>query len=322
MWNGQVIADARSIPLASESVQCCVTSPPYWGLRSYGVGLYEIGMEPTPELYLDQIVQVFEEVRRVLKSDGTLWLNLGDTYWSQGGAGGTMSASGAVGGSKRQQARPEAIDPTRFGRWSRKNGLGIKTKDLVGIPWMVAFALRSEGWYLRSDIIWAKPNPMPESVTDRPTRSHEYLFLLTKSERYLYNNEAVAEPSVSGYKHSRKEWAERREAGEPMRHGTAGAAAVGASELGGGLPTRNIRDVWTVATRAYSEAHYATFPPELIRPCILAGSNAGDLVLDPFAGSGTVAMVAEQFGRRWLSLDLGYQNLQAKRLNNLQKQLI
>jgi DNA modification methylase len=240
-------------------VQTCVTSPPYWGLRDYGVE-GQIGFESTPEEYAATMVKVFGLVRQMLADDGTLWLNLGDSY-----AGGVV--------------------PT-----------GLKPKDLIGIPWRVAFALQADGWYLRSDIIWHKPNPMPESVRDRPTKSHEYLFLLSKSERYFYDADAIAEESVS-------EGPRLADDDEPTRHGTAGARASGVTRLGAGA-TRNRRTVWTVATQPYSGAHFATFPPELIEPCILAGSRPGDIVLDPFLGSGTTAEVAQHLGRRWIGIDL------------------
>ncbi len=238
--------------------QCCITSPPYWGLRDYGCA-GQIWLEETPQQYVGRMVEVFEGVRRVLRDDGTLWLNLGDSYAGAGLGGGTESqglnkSSKRHAGSSRRGARP-----------LRGN---IKTKDMVGIPWAVAFALRDAGWYLRSDIIWHKPNPMPESVRDRPTKAHEYLFLLSKSKRYYYDLGAVREP------------------------------------VGGMVETRNRRSVWTVPTRPYSGAHFACYPPDLIRPCVIAGCPPGGMVLDPFFGSGTTGMVAESLGRCWFGIEL------------------
>jgi DNA modification methylase len=256
-------ASANALPLADASVQCVVTSPPYWGLRQYaGEQLttwadgteHALGLEPTPELYVQHMVEVFREVRRVLRADGTLWLNLGDSYAaSQKGTGGGWAADPNNYAHKAQA----------YG--SRKFDLGdLKPKDLVGIPWMVAFALRADGWYLRSDIIWHKPNPMPESVTDRPTKSHEYLFLLTKSERYFYDADAIKEAG----------------AGRERFGNTGGKQGVNADRNDGGrrdmeiIESRNKRSVWTIATRPYPGAHFATFPEALVEPCILAGSAA------------------------------------------------
>lgn len=236
----------------SESVQTCVTSPPYFGLRDYGVD-GQIGLEQTPEAFVDELVDVFREVRRVLKDDGTLWLNLGDSY-----AGNCSQASnnGRAGfGNPRERLVNRKSD-------------GLKNKDLIGIPWRVAFALQADGWYLRQDIIWHKPNPMPESVKDRCTKAHEYIFLLSKSQRYFFDAEAIAEPSFNGE------------------------------------GVKNKRSVWTVNVKGYKEAHFATFPEELISPCILAGSREDDLVLDPFNGSGTTGVVSLKHGRRYLGVEL------------------
>jgi DNA modification methylase len=300
----------RAMPDAS--VQTCITSPPYWGLRDYGTGTWEggdqdcphrggspdggvrpngaprateayaqarsspvrdvcrcgalridqqIGLERTPEEYVARLVDLFREVRRVLREDGTLWLNLGDSY-----------ATGM---------------PIP----------GLKPKDLVGIPWRVAFALQADGWWLRSDIVWAKPNPMPESVTDRPTKAHEYVFLLTKGESYFYDAEAVEEPSTD------------RECGNLDTNEFArvdpekGRTRANPHKIKA-RPTRNRRTVWTIATQPFAEAHFATFPEALVEPCVLAGSKPGDLVLDPFAGSGTTGVVALRHGRRFLGLEL------------------
>ena len=278
--------DARALPFADASAQCCVTSPPYYGLRDYGVD-GQIGLEQTPAEYVAQSVAAMREVWRVLRDDGVLWLNLGDSYANDGKWGGTTGGKHAKG-----------LHGQPVGRI--KHQTGAKPKDLIGIPWRVAFALQDAGWYLRSDIIWAKPNPMPESVTDRPTRAHEYVFLLAKRERYFYDAEAVAEakapstvsdPRMNGNGH-------RRERGYP------GARSNGGTNLGGPDGCRNARSVWSIATAPYSGAHFATMPPELARRCILAGSRPGDVVLDPFAGSGTTGKVALENGRHFVGVEL------------------
>ena len=256
-------ADARHIPLADKTVQCVVTSPPYWGLRDYKLGEGGVGLEPTPDLYVQHIVEIFRDIKRVLRDDGTLWLNMGDCYCST--APGTRNAEDDFGGRVK--------DPTQWAQHRPKTPKGLKPKDLVGMPWRVAFALQADGWWLRSDIIWSKPNPMPESVTDRPTKSHEYLFLLTKSERYYYDQDAVREP------HEMKP--QRRPAGRPEdripRPGqprqtwpTAQREDLG---IDGHPNGRNRRTVWEIATQAYSEAHFATFPEALVEPCIKAGTS-------------------------------------------------
>lgn len=241
------------------SVNCCVTSPPYWGLRDYGAD-HQIGLEDDPKKFVEELVGVFREVRRVLRDDGVLWLNLGDSY-----AGNNSRAS--------QNGRAGFGNP-REGVFAR-TGEGLKTKDLVGIPWEVALALRNDGWYLRQDIIWHKPNPLPESVKDRCTKAHEYIFLLSKSQTYYFDYEAIREP------------------------------AIGATDDG----LKNKRSVWTVPVRPYKGSHFATFPPELIRPCILAGSPKGGVVLDPFGGSGTTVAVAIEEGRRGVGVELNSEYL-------------
>lgn len=331
---GDALTTLKTIP--DESVNCCVTSPPYWGLRDYGtakweggipecdhkVGRFEysvsekqksnngsaghqamdvcpkcgavrideqLGLEKTPEEYVNKLVEVFREVRRVLRKDGTLWLNLGDSY---SGAG-----------------------------W-RNNGL--KPKDLVGIPWRVAFALQADGWWLRQDIIWHKPNPMPESVRDRCTKAHEYIFLLSKQAKYYYDADAVKEPfrgkderqwagnykddgsiiqgdTKKGIKRT-KSYPKEYAGGGTSFNGHSGYYKADGTPIGNGF--RNLRSVWTVTTKPYKEAHFATFPPKLIEPCILAGCPRGGVVLDPFIGSGTVAMVATQLGRDYIGIDL------------------
>lgn len=281
------LGDCREVlaTMPDQSVQTCITSPPYFGLRDYGVD-GQIGLEPTPDQFVAALVEVFEQVRRVLRSDGTLWLNLGDTY----------AASGMGGNPAEIEHRKQA---TNVGSLiaGRRAPPGLKPKDLIGIPWRVAFALQAAGWYLRSDIIWSKPNPMPESVTDRPTKAHEYLFLLAKSERYYFDAAAIQEPATGeapGNKRPTK--GARTEAAE---HRTAANLhQIEARE------TRNRRTVWTVPTQPFRGAHFATFPPNLIRPCVMAGAPAGGVVLDPFNGAGTTGMVALQEGRRYIGIEL------------------
>lgn len=254
----------RLAELPDQSVQCVVTSPPYWGLRDYGND-GQIGLEQTPDEYVNEMVKVFTEVRRVLKDDGVLWLNLGDSYNGSGGAGGDYSPGGLKEGQPKYPGRKVS---------------SLKPKDLVGIPWRVAFALQTDGWWLRQDIIWHKPNPMPESVTDRCTKAHEYVFILSKSARYFFNH-------------------------------------VGSKEQGSdGM--RNRRSVWTIQTRPFKGAHFAVMPEALCEPPILATSRPGDLVLDPFTGSGTVAVVALRHGRNFVGVELNpeYANIAEDRISN------
>jgi DNA modification methylase len=282
----------KGIPLPDESVNCCVTSPPYWGLRDYGVA-GQLGLEATPMEYIDRMVDVFREVRRVLQDAGTLWLNIGDSYANDGKWGGT------TGGKHVSALHGEPV-----GRGKRHTGL--KPKDMVGIPWMLAFALRSDGWYLRQDIIWSKPNPMPESVRDRCTKSHEYIFLLSKSQKYYYDSEAIQEDAVSTELKKFTDGGKDKQRGHGRRHaGFNGRYAEKLAEEG--VPKkRNRRDVWNVATQGYSEAHFATFPPKLVEPCVLAGCPVEGVVLDPFGGSGTTGRVAVDHGRRAVLLDINY----------------
>lgn len=280
-----------------QSVQCCVTSPPYWGLRDYGHAS-QIGQEPTPEGFIESLVTVFREVRRVLADDGTLWLNLGDSYCSQGGShDGRSDNNPGVGAARVWRngiGRADGVVDERGQRNRNGNTVkNLKSKDLVGVPWRVALALQADGWFLRSDIIWYKPNPMPESVTDRPTKSHEYLFLMSKSRKYYYDAEAIAEPvSSTGGGNFSREYADAQ-------------PGHGAMQLERpDYQSRNKRSVWTVPTAHYTQAHFATFPPNLIKPCILAGTKPGDTVLDPFAGSGTTGMVAIELGRRATLIEL------------------
>lgn len=301
--HADVLDGLRSLPDAS--VQCVVTSPPYWGLRDYGVA-GQLGLERTPDEYVARMVEVFAEVRRVLRDDGTLWLNIGDSYcntdkWGGGGPN-TGKQTVAAGGdvpSWAVRSKKEAID-------------GIKPKDLVGIPWRLAFGLQADGWYLRSDIIWSKPNPMPESVTDRPTKAHEYLFLLSKSARYFYDAGAIAEPCVWGVPNSPEsikspysQGFTRRSnnfnrGGVRIKHGEGSNERYEADENS----TRNRRTVWTIATEPFPEAHFATFPTALVEPCILAGSKVGDTILDPFNGSGTTGVVALSHQRDYIGIEL------------------
>lgn len=342
----------RSLP--DQSVHCVVTSPPYFGLRDYGHD-GQIGLEPTPDEFVAAMVEVFREVRRVLRDDGTLWLNLGDSYFS------TTKGTGGKNSSTLNAKRDEngtvigksivTYDPIRIS----PGETGLKPKDLIGIPWRVAFALQEDGWYLRQDIIWSKPNPMPESVRDRCTKAHEYLFLLSKSARYHFDAEAIAEPlgaasvarlsqNVEGQRGSdrvpgktngaMKAVGGRRAAGNKTHKGQTAyeegeerfrtkaglvsfaereRAKVEAGDLFG---TRNKRTVWTVSTKPFKDAHFATYPPDLIEPCIMAGCPEGGVVLDPFFGAGTTGLVAERLGRQWIGCELNpdYADIAARRI--------
>lgn len=301
--------DCRTVlkELAHESIQCVVTSPPYWGLRDYGHA-DQIGQEETPDAYVETMRQVFAEVWRVLRDDGTLWLNLGDSY------NGYMANQRGTGlETERQQSR-KYVEPG-FGLRDKT----LKNKDLAGIPWRVALALREDGWYLRQDIIWHKPNPMPESVTDRCTKSHEYIFLLTKSPRYYYDQGAIKEPIKQTSVARLAQNVEAQEGSDRVPGKTNGK--MKAVKFGGNKQcpdTRlqsgnewnpsgdlaNKKSVWTVPTTGFDGAHFATFPPDLIKPCILAGTKPGDVVLDPFGGSGTTGMVALELGRRAVLVEL------------------
>ena len=293
---GDALEVLRSLP--AESVQCCVTSPPYWGLRDYGVA-GQLGLERTPEEYVARMVEVFREVRRVLRDDGTLWLNLGDSYAGSGMTGGTASKDGG------------AARVARMFHGNRRDTVPeLAQKQLIGIPWRVAFALQADGWYLRSDIIWAKPNPMPESVTDRPTKAHEYLFLLTKSQRYYYNAGAIKEPCQSGPSDVRKMveslpriGGKHKELIDPLSKASA-ATNIGRKRSVGNPDGRNARTVWTIPTQPFPGAHFAVMPDALVEPCIAAGSREGDAVLDPFAGSGTVGVVCARAGRHFVGIEL------------------
>lgn len=288
--------------------QMCVTSPPYFGLRDYGVE-GQIGLEQTPDEYVARLVDVFREVRRVLADDGTLWLNIGDSYAATRG----RQVEQTKGGPKHGPA--QAVS----GRGQKASEYGLKAKNLIGIPWMLAFALRADGWYLRQDIIWHKPNPMPESVRDRCTKAHEYIFLMSKSERYFFDWEAMREPAVGGQTGKaasfKRDGSKREQAIPGQAYGTHRPEREDVAYNG---ELRNRRSVWSIPTRPYKGAHFATFPPALIEPCILAGSRPGDIVLDPFMGSGTTAAVALQHGRQYLGCELNeeYRGLQDARIRD------
>ncbi|MGI8569615.1 MAG: DNA-methyltransferase [Methylocella sp.] len=263
-----------------------MTSPPYWGLRDYGVA-GQLGIENTPEEYVARMVEVFHEVRRVLKDDGTLWLNLGDSY-AAGGNGGHGAKQHSNRGTRALAGHPKEAPP------------GLKPKDLVGITWRIAFALQADGWFLRQDIIWHKPNPMSESVSDRCTKAHEYIFLFSKSSTYYYDHEAIKEPSKypDDDRKSRSNTYDKRMPTDMIagvRHGSQTYLF------------RNKRSVWTVTTKPYKDAHFATFPPDLIEPCILAGAPIGGIVLDPFMGSGTTGYVARKHDRDFIGIELNHE---------------
>lgn len=314
--------------LDAESVNCCVTSPPYFRLRDYGVK-GQIGLEETPDDYISRLVEVFREVKRVLRNDGTVWVNIGDSY------------SGSGKGGQSEGKRSENWQP----EYSNKGKCyGLKPKDLIGIPWMLAFALRSDGWYLRQDIIWQKPNPMPESVTDRCTKSHEYIFLLSKSRTYYFDAEAIAEPVTQSTIDRLSQDIENQQGSERVPGKTNGAMKAAAPRYGGKKYTenpdvfnrtksgnayefrenRNKRDVWSVSTQPFKEAHFATFPKELIRPCILAGSPVNGTVIDPFFGSGTTGEVSLEENRNFIGIELNpaYIEIAKKRISNVQVKMI
>lgn len=270
-----LLGDCREVikTLADNSVHCVVTSPPYWGLRNYE-SKKQLGMEETPDDYVESLREIFREVRRVLRDDGTLWLNLGDCY-----AGGSYTGKNDV--NIKTPGRSNLSKKTPKGRWR-----GLPTKSLIGIPWRVAFALQKDGWFLRSDVIWHKPNPTPESVRDRPVRAHEYMFLFSKTSRYFYDSDAVREP----YKNPKYKYANPK--------------------------GKNRRTVWSITPKQFKGAHFATYPPELIEPCVKAGCPAGGIVLDPFFGAGTTGLVAGSLGRKCIGIELNprYAKIAQKRL--------
>ncbi len=302
-----IVGDVREklADLPDASVQCCVTSPPYWGLRDYGMD-GQIGAEPTHHLYISAVASLFSEnyIWRVLRDDGTIWLNLGDCY----------AAGGRGGGGKFMKMRGGDDAQGAWTHWKNKKGWraapdGLKPKDLVGLPWLIAFALQARGWYLRSDIIWSKPNPMPESVTDRPTKAHEYIFLLSKSRSYYYDADAIRQPFAASTK----------QRGHGRRH-------AGFNDRWDNMPKdeqqmtgSNARSVWSIATQPYPEAHFATFPEALPEKCIKAGTKPGDVVLDPFCGSGTTGKVAVQLARNFIGIELNpaYAELARRRIEGV-----
>ena len=297
VWCADALDFMRELP--DGCVQCVVTSPPYWGLRDYGIE-GQLGMERTPEEYVGMMVEVFREVRRVLRDDGVLWLNLGDSYASNWGMGAKRKSSWWSTASEELEGKgwgtvETAIPPNSF----KSSGPGLKVKDLIGIPWRVAFALQADGWYLRQDIIWHKPNPMPESVKDRCTKAHEYVFLLSKSQKYFYDVDAIKETAVGGCPGNKTHKGKTAyENGDTRMRTKVGLTEIGPVEI------RNRRSVWTIPTAPFPQAHFATFPTKLVEPCILAGSRMKDVCFDPFGGSGTVACVASQLGRKWIICDL------------------
>lgn len=301
----------RALP--DQSVNCCVTSPPYYGLRDYGHG-GQIGLEETPDAFVKKLVDVFREVKRVLRNDGTLWLNLGDSYASYRDGKATPDTTR---GSRTGTLVPKGKAANRMS--GSFTGTSVKHKDLIGIPWRVAFALQADGWYLRQDIIWHKPNPMPESVQDRCTKAHEYIFLLSKSAKYFYDIKSVMEPVSSSTIARLTQPTISEQVGSDRVPGKTNGnmKAVGNTE------TRNRRSVWSVNTKSYDGAHFATYPPELIRPCILAGCPKGGIVLDPFGGSGTTAAVSNEEGRDAILCELNpeYIPLINKRLSEIQPKL-
>ena len=285
--NMDVLEGLRTLP--DNSVNCCVTSPPYWGLRDYGHE-GQIGLEATPEAYVARMVEVFREVRRVLREDGTCWVNLGDSYAAN---------------------RTYQVTPTKWKALSQGQSAsvppGLKPKDLVGIPWRVAFALQADGWWLRQDIIWHKPNPMPESVTDRCTKAHEYIFLMTKNSKYYYDNDSIKEKSVTTVNRKTLPTDEYK-AGKTPNEVTGKMTNRGGKSLAyaypNGIPFRNKRSVWTVTTKPFKGAHFAVMPQDLVEPCVKAGCPEGGVVLDPFAGSGTTLVVASKLNRSAIGIEL------------------
>jgi DNA modification methylase len=297
LTNQVIIGDSLTVlkTLPGCSIQCCVTSPPYFGLRDYGVD-GQIGLEDTPEAYVNKLVEVFREVKRVLHPTGTLFLNLGDSY------------AGSNNGSCDYREDGASISKNNNKYGTHKPQSNLKPKDLIGIPWRVAFALQADGWWLRQDIIWAKPNPMPESVTDRCTKAHEYIFLLTKSAHYYYDHIAIQEPAAydgrkdEQFKGSIKNYDGVMPNGQPQTFAQNGHARW--NKNADGERVRNLRSVWTITTKPFKGSHFAVFPPEIPERCIKAGSKIGDTVLDPFAGAGTTLCVAKTLGRNYIGIEL------------------
>ena len=289
LYLGDCLESLKTMP--DKSIQMCVTSPPYYGLRDYGVD-GQIGLEKTPNEYIAKLVEIFREVKRVLKDDGILWVNIGDSYAGSGGAGGDYNNGGLKDGQPKWKSKLDI------------KASNLKPKDLIGIPWMLAFALRSDGWYLRQDIIWAKPSPFPESVKDRCTKSHEYIFLLSKSAQYYYNADAIKVKAVTSV--------------NSVRNGHGNSADCKRGRIVTFSDMVNRRDVWPISTKPYKGSHFAVFPPEIPRLCILAGSKPGDTILDPFAGSGTTGAVAISLRRMAVlcELNVEYVGLIRERITN------
>ena len=329
-----ITGDALNVltKIPDNHIDCCITSPPYYGLRDYGVA-GQIGLEETPSEYIEKLVAVFREVRRILKNDGTLWLNMGDSYAGSGkgrNADGTAYQDDSIFGIRNAQMG---------GIIQNSTNIEYKRKDLMGIPWRLAFALQADGWYLRQDIIWYKPNCMPESVKDRCTKSHEYIFLLGKSDKYYFDYEAIKEPAVgfnnippAGSKGTSRLNSRRRKGNSKTFRGGAYInnqvfnnsgdiirGSHGNTENTTGL--RNKRDVWSVSTQGCKDAHFATFPEKLVEPCILAGCRSGGTVLDPFIGSGTTAVVAAKNGRRYIGIELNpdYADIALKKIKEVEQ---
>ena len=300
IFNKTLHGDCRETlkELPDKIVNTVITSPPYYGLRNYREDK-QLGLEETPEEYVSSLADIFDEVWRVLRDDGTVWLNLGDSYSGSG-----KGIAGNICKTHDQQ--------NMDGIHSKIVPEGLKPKDLIGVPWRVAFELQKRGWYLRQDIIWHKPNPMPESVTDRCTKSHEYIFLLSKNKNYYYDNEAIKVPV-------KDDWGTRdRTDGKYHNDGTGLTPHSGLEKS---YETANKRSVWTVNPKPYKDAHFATFPPDLIEPCVLAGCPKGGVVLDPFMGSGTTGLVAQELGRQWIGCELNKDYIEMQKIRTAQQTL-
>ena len=306
IYNGDALEVLKTFP--DEFIDCVVTSPPYWGLRDYGVN-GQLGLEKTPEEYVEKMTVLFREIKRILKPSGTVWLNLGDSY---------VSAKARYSSTPQTISGKHRNEPIENNKPDLKNHSYLKDKDLAGIPWRVAFALQADGWYLRQDIIWHKPNPMPESVKDRCTKSHEYIFLLTKSPKYFFDADAIKEKSVDpeSYTGRRPRYKQKISIYDPKH---AQSIHKGKGKVGVKYEMKNKRSVWTVNTKSFSEAHFAVYPPELIAPCIKAGCPEGGIVLDPFMGAGTTAYVARKLGRKYIGIELNQDYIEIARRRLSQK---
>lgn len=308
---GDALKQLQSLP--DDSINCCVTSPPYYNLRDYGVD-GQIGNESSIEEYLNKLVEIFREVHRVLRADGTLWVNIGDSY---AGSGKGRVANGTY--CNQKPSKSGSYEGTRKGHLYKTIANGCKPKDLIGVPWLLAFALRADGWYLRQDIIWHKPNCMPESVKDRCTKSHEYLFLLTKSRKYYFDSMSIREPVTSAKGNART----FRGGGSYTRNRAYNNSTTVNRESHGNIEnqtkSRNKRDVWSISTKGFSGAHFAVFPEKLVEPCILAGCPTDGVVLDPFAGSGTTGVVAKRLHRRFIGIEINpdYQKMAIARITTI-----